>query len=219
MKKNPRQVNFHAVLVDNGIWERRRQIAIGKKASSTPTKYCHFDPQIDQPIFDEIMGMWTRKRERTVAGRVIFKNKRLDKTTRERCPYVAWATEEMLCVCVCVFDKASPRHKKQRKLTDSKMVYQADVLSLVANFVRHGHGKIKCFGRRQVGWLCVFVPSARALLARRVGRPGQEAQLERRAHRTRAACRHPPVLVGRTHTSQSFHLMEKKLCLMQIIYK
>lgn len=86
-------------------------------------------------------------------------------------------------------------------LTDSVMVYQAEVLGLVGQLVGDGHGKIKRFGWRYVGWCSWSIPSARTLLAGSVSnRPGQKA--ERRARRTWTAWCHPPVLVGRTRSNR-----------------
>lgn len=81
------------------------------------------------------------------------------------------------------------------------MVYQAEVLGLVGQLVGDGHGKIKRFGWRYVGWCSWSIPSARTLLAGSVSnRPGQKA--ERRARRTWTAWCHPPVLVGRTRSNR-----------------
>ena len=87
----------------------------------------------------------------------------------------------------------SPCEPSVSKLTDGIIVYQSEVLGLVAGqFVGHGHGKIKWFRRVLVARRWILVPFARALLIGSVDRLEQKAA--RRIQGTWALCCHPPIV-------------------------
>ena len=103
----------------------------------------------------------------------------------------------------------SPCEPSVSKLTDGIIVYQSEVLGLVAGqFVGHGHGKIKWFRRVLVARRWILVPFARALLIGSVDRLEQKAA--RRIQGTWALCCHPPIVTCVNCLFVFYHFFFKK---------